>query len=76
MELSSDLSNTAGQVVKEMNTLLGPVDQNQPGAREALLALSHQLTAILETPSESIQRIGWAEVQHLVQLKGSHESMD
>ena len=68
MELSSDLSTTAGHVVKKMNTLLGPVDQNQPGAREALLALSHQLT-VIETPSESIQRIGWAEVPHLVQLK-------
>ena len=76
MELPSDLSNTPGHVVMEMDTLLGPVDQNQPGAREALLALSHQLIAILETPSETIQRIGWGEVQHLVWLGESHKLMD
>ncbi|MCJ1461392.1 hypothetical protein MMC28_011774, partial [Mycoblastus sanguinarius] len=32
-----------------------------PGAREKVLALSHQLTSALETPSETIQRMGWAE---------------
>lgn len=61
MELSSDHLKTATSVVTEMNTLIDPVHQNQPGAREGLLALSHQLTAMLETPSETIQRIGWAE---------------
>ena len=34
----------------------------EPGAREKMLALSQQLTAALETPSELIQRVGWAEV--------------
>lgn len=38
------------------------VARKEPGAREAMLELSHQLTAALETPSETIQRIGWAEV--------------
>lgn len=28
--------------------------------------LSHQLTATLETPSEAIQRIGWAEVKFYI----------
>lgn len=36
--------------------------QAKPGSREELLDLAHSLTAALETPSETIQRIGWAEV--------------
>lgn len=35
---------------------------NEPGAREKMLSFSLQLTAALETPSEMIQRVGWAEV--------------
>ena len=66
MDLSSNHSRDAASVVREMNTLIDPVDHNQPGAREALLALSHRLTAMLETPSETIQRIGWAEVFYSV----------
>ena len=66
MERSSGHAKTAGSVVREMNTLIGPVNQDQPGAREALLALAHGLIATLETPSEAIQRIGWAEVQCLM----------
>lgn len=36
--------------------------QQSPGAREQLLALTYKLTTELETPSEFIQRVGWAEV--------------
>lgn len=36
--------------------------EQKPGAREHLLSLSSELTAALELPSETIQRIGWAEV--------------
>ena len=39
--------------------------ENEPGAREKLLSLSLKLTAALETPSEMIQRMGWAEVEGL-----------
>ncbi|KAK9788263.1 putative O-methyltransferase [Seiridium cardinale] len=35
--------------------------ENKPGAREQLIDLSHALISSLELPSESIQRIGWAE---------------
>ena len=38
--------------------------QDEPGAREKLLSLTHSLTAAVELPSEAIQRIGWAEVRH------------
>lgn len=65
MKLSSDDLKSAASVVKEMSRLIDPVHENQPGSREVLLALSQRLTAMLETPSETIQRIGWAEVQRL-----------
>ena len=58
IELSGDYLRAAASVVKEMNTVLHSVNQKQPHAREALLALSDQLTAMLESPSETIQQIG------------------
>ncbi len=36
--------------------------RNQLGARERLLSLAYSLAAAVELPSETIQRIGWAEV--------------
>ena len=74
MDLPSDRLKTAGNLVKEMNTLVEPVNQNQPKSREALLALSHQLIAALETPSETVQRIGWAEVRRLVDSRKDFRS--
>ena len=69
MEPSSSNLEDATSIVKEMATLIDPVHHSQPGTREGLLALSHRLTASLEMPSETIQRIGWAEVQHLPDSK-------
>ena len=63
MEHSSGNLKDTTSIVKEMATLIDPIHQSQPETREGLLALSHQLIALLETPSETIQRIGWAEVQ-------------
>ena len=37
--------------------------KDQPGAREQLLSRAYELITQLETPSESIQRMGWAEVR-------------
>lgn len=36
--------------------------QHEPGARERLLSLAYSLATAVELPSETIQRIGWAEV--------------
>lgn len=36
--------------------------ENEPGSREQLLSPAYSLGSNLELPSESIQRIGWAEV--------------
>lgn len=35
---------------------------HESGAREKLLSLAYSLAAAVELPSETIQRIGWAEV--------------
>ncbi|KAF6234798.1 hypothetical protein HO173_007018 [Letharia columbiana] len=69
MDLSSNHLENATSVVRAMNTLVDPVRQAQPGAREGLLALSHRLTAMVETPSETVQRIGWAESARFAAIK-------
>lgn len=38
------------------------LDRGEYGARERLLHLCRSLIALLETPMESIIRMGWAEV--------------
>lgn len=38
--------------------------QHEPGARDRLLSLAYSLAAAVELPSETIQRIGWAEVSY------------
>lgn len=56
----------ASKVLTDINKSTEALSRNEPGARERLLDLSHQLTAVLETPSEAIQRIGWAEVLYQI----------
>ncbi|KAL8818105.1 MAG: hypothetical protein Q9191_008014, partial [Dirinaria sp. TL-2023a] len=48
-------------IVAEINTAAKTLEGNTHGAREKLLDLCSSLTAKLETPSEMIQKIGWAE---------------
>lgn len=56
-------SNAKTSAVLEAIAIAGRAwSQQKPGAREGLLALAHSLNTALETPSEAIQRIGWAEV--------------
>ena len=66
------MSNPSGATGADVPSLLEAIaatgaslSQREPGAREKLLDLTHALTSALETPSETIQRIGWAEVQFL-----------
>lgn len=40
-----------------------------PGSREKLLSLCHGLQSSLESPSEAIMRIGWAEVSYELKAK-------
>ena len=67
-----DTSNTssdgsASEVLSKITASIEAFTRNEPGAREKLLLHTQHLTATLETPSEAIQRVGWAEVNsHLV----------
>ena len=60
--LSENADGTANEVLAEIKASTETFARNEPGAREKLLLLSHQLTAALETPGETVERIGWAEV--------------
>lgn len=53
----------ASEILSKITASTEAFTRDEPGAREQLLLLSHQLAATLETPSEAIQRIGWAEVK-------------
>ena len=57
----SDSSNPQ-YILSQMHSLGCDLGQHRTGAREQLLKLSHALISSLELPSETIQRIGWAEV--------------
>lgn len=62
MNPSSDHSDGgASEILAKIKASTEAFTRSEPGAREKMLLLSHQLTAALETPSEAIQRIGWAE---------------
>ncbi|KAL8731915.1 MAG: hypothetical protein Q9181_004126 [Wetmoreana brouardii] len=43
--------------------------QHELGARERLLSLAYSLAAAVELPSETIQRIGWAEPARFASTK-------
>ena len=68
--LSENAHLTANEVLAEIKASTETFAWNEPGAREKLLLLSHQLTAALETPGETVERIGWAEVN----LRPSHQN--
>ena len=57
-----DSNVSASELLAKISASAEAFARDESGARETLLLLSHQLTAALETPSEAIQRIGWAEV--------------
>ena len=65
MASSTDRSTQlVADILKDIATSTEAVVRQAPGAREKVLTLSYQLTSALETPSETIQRMGWAEVSH------------
>lgn len=55
-------TDNAQAILAQIQTVGAAYAEQKPGAREQLLSLSSELTAALELPSETIQRIGWAEV--------------
>lgn len=58
-------TDTVQDILVQLETVGSAYAEQKPGAREQLLSLSNALTAALELPSETIQRIGWAEVSFL-----------
>lgn len=63
---NANYDGNASEILAKIGASTEAFTRNEPGAREKLLMLSHQLTATLETPSEAIQRMGWAEVNIMV----------
>lgn len=62
-------ANSDGRAIEILSKITASTEaftRDEPGAREQLPFFSHQLTATLETPSEAIQRIGWAEVKFYI----------
>lgn len=62
---SSTTSSTqkVAEVLESIAESTEAVVEQRPRAREQVLALAHQLVSALETPSETLQRMGWAEVR-------------
>ena len=58
--------NDVSSLLSEISSAGSSFAQQASGAREQLLSLTYKLAAAPETPSEVIQRIGWAEVGYLI----------
>ena len=59
---SASPKQKALEVLEQIKNVQEVFLKNEPGSREQLLNLSYALSSALELPSETIQRIGWAEV--------------
>lgn len=55
-------------IVAGIHTAASAYENSAHGAREKLLDLSRSLIVALETPSEAIQKIGWAEASQKIVL--------
>ena len=61
--LIDNADGTANKILAEIQASTEAFARNEPRAREKLLLLSDQLTAALETPGETVERVGWAQVK-------------
>lgn len=66
MATSLSHNHDVSSILGKLQALSSSAMKNEPGTREKMLSLSFQLTAALETPSEMIQRVGWAEVGEII----------
>ena len=70
------MSTTGGShvasILDAINATAAVSEAESPQNRAKLLSLSRQLTAALESPSEFIQRIGYAEVTNLTPVLKWH----
>ena len=54
--------NDVSSLISSISSTGTSFAQQGPRARAQLLSLAYKLAAALETPSEFVQRVGWAEV--------------
>lgn len=71
----SSTTDSVQAILARLQTAGAGYAEQKPGAREQLLSLSNALTAALELPSETIQRIGWAEVSSVDRRKNNVQKM-
>ncbi|KAH8654647.1 putative O-methyltransferase [Tricladium varicosporioides] len=57
----SPLSLEVSIILNNISDVARSLEANKPSARESLISLSQELITTLELPSETIQRMGWAE---------------
>ncbi len=62
---SSSLTMSVSAIVNQINAVADGYSINAHGSRDKLLSLCSSLVATLKTPSQTIQRIGWAEESRL-----------
>lgn len=55
-------SMSSSDAVQQIIEAEQDLSKGKPGARIRLMSAAQSLAASLETPSETIQRVGWAEV--------------
>lgn len=60
--------NDVESILSSISSAGASFAKQDAGAREQLLAHAYKLAAAVETPSEAIQRIGWAEVGSVIIL--------
>ncbi|KAM0801004.1 S-adenosyl-L-methionine-dependent methyltransferase [Usnea florida] len=61
MASTTSNSTNVAEILASIAASTEAVVEQRPRAREQVLALAHQLVSSLETPSETLQRMGWAE---------------
>ena len=60
--IATSTKQKAQEIFEQISNIQKELLQDEPGGREKLLKLSYAFSSALELPSETIQRIGWAEV--------------
>ena len=63
MTAPNPVSPQAEEILNQIKNAEKSFLLKEPGSREQLLNLAYSLATSLELPSESIQRMGWAEVR-------------
>lgn len=55
-------NSRVSSLLEDISDVAKSYSRNEPGSREKVLSLAYSLAAATELPSETIQKISWAEV--------------